>query len=537
MERRKFIRIIGTVGSAFITLPNLISCTEAVKKIKTKLIGANKKRGHMVRDHQLGLNTSSVKKITIDTVIIGGGITGLSTAYHLNKNDYSNFLVVELNERVGGNSDSGMNEHTQFPLGAHYLTLPNPDNRPLIDFLKEYHYITKENPDGSQEYSEHHLCHAPDERLFYRGIYQEGLVPSYGIDKKTEDEIARFFHSMNDFKNEKGSDGKFLFTIPIKSASRDRKLIEYDSITFEKYLDDNGYQSEELRWFLDYCSRDDFGAGFDKVSAWAGINYFAARKSNPSNTIPSNVLTWPEGNGHLVNLLEQKSKQQIKTGIAISEIIESENGVIANGFDFKTNEHIQIEAKKAVIACPSYVTKHILKSKFWNRADFDNYVHHPWLVSTVVLDKIPTSSGLELAWDNVKYGTHGLGYIYNQHQEFGQLKDKYVISVYLAFDKQGDVKERQRMFELTEDEMKQLVLDELKGMHPKIEEHIESMLFQQWGHGMVTPYPNSLQKHYDFVEKNNLSNIIRLAHTDYSGYSIFEEGFSQGVESAKFILS
>ncbi len=535
MERRNFIRLIGTVGSAFLILPQLVSCSEKRKSISTKILGANKKRGHLLRDNKLS-NLQTVKKIEIDTIIVGGGITGLSCAYHLAKNNYTDFLLLEMNERTGGNSDSGENEFSKFPLGAHYLTLPNPQNRTLIEFLKENQLLTKENKDGTQEYSEEHLCHAPDERLLHRGVFQEGFVPSYGVPEKQNEEIIRFFLLMEEMKKEKGSDGKFLFDIPLTSASKDTKLLDYDKISFEQYLHDNNFNSDELNWFLDYCCRDDFGAGLDRVSAWSGINYFAGRKSNPSNTIPSNVLTWPEGNGFLVDILKEKSKNQIRTGIAVTKIEEYESHSMIIAFDFSKNENILIKAKKVIVSSPSYVTKHILKSNYWNESDFENYIHHPWLVSIVVLDKIPVGSGLDLAWDNVKFGTKGLGYINNQHQEFNQHKDKHVISVYLAFDKEGDVKERQKMFSLTEEEMKQLVLQELNGIHPTIEEHIESISFQQWGHGMVTPYPNSLATHYDFIEKNGKSPIIRLAHTDYSGYSIFEEGFSQGIESANFII-
>lgn len=535
MERRKFIRYVGTLGTAFLITPSLISCSDKRRKIKTTLIGANKYRGHLIRDNKL--NKKSLQTIELETAIIGGGITGLSCAYHLLKNDYTNFKLFELNNEVGGNSANGENKHSKFPLGAHYLTLPNPENRPLIEFLKEQKLLIKEHLDGSQEYSEEHLCHAPDERLLYRGVFQEGLVPNYGITKTTNKQIHDFFKFMNDYKEKKGNDGKYLFDIPITSASKDPVLKEFDSITFKEFLNNNKFDSEELLWFLDYCCRDDFGAGFERVSAWAGINYFAGRKSKPSNTIPSNVLTWAEGNGYLVSILEEKTKQQTQTNTIVSEIIENSDYTLIKTFNIENNIFTDYKVKKAIVACPSYVTKHILHSNFWDKTDFENYIHHPWLVGIVELTKIPEASGLELCWDNVKYGTNGLGYIYNQHQEFTQLKNKIVINVYLAFDKEGDKLERQKMFSLTEEEMKNLVLEELKGLHPTIEDKIESISFQQWGHGMVTPYPNSLDKHYKFIEKNSKSPSIRLAHTDYSGYSIFEEGFSQGLEAAKFICN
>ncbi len=534
MERRKFIRLIGTTGTAFVVFPELLGCSPKQKAIPLELIGADKKRGHAIRDHLLqGKNT--VEK-EIDTLIIGGGITGLACAYQLKKGGFSDFELLEMGEKVGGNSASGENKFSAYPLGAHYLTLPNPENRPLIAFLKELGLITRENPDGSQEYHEAHLCHAPDERLLYRGVFQEGFVPAYGLGEKQQAEIARFFELMEEFKQKRGNDGKYLFDIPLTNASKDPVLEEYDKISFDAFLEGQGFKIEELTWFLDYCCRDDFGAGSDKVSAWSGINYFAGRKSNPSNTIPSNVLTWPEGNGYLVNVLKKASGEQTRTGMAVYSIQENEDHVEVSAYDFERDQTVRYRAGKVVLCSPTYVTKHILQSPYWTAADFEPYQHHPWLVSVVVLDKIPEATGLELAWDNVRYGTQGLGYIYNQHQEFTQLKDKYVINVYLAFDQAGDRAERQKMFSLSLDEMKQLVLGELKAMHPKIEEHILSMQFQQWGHGMVTPYPGSLQKHYDFSQKNSQSPRLRLAHTDYSGYSIFEEGFSQGLEAARFIL-
>jgi protoporphyrinogen oxidase len=534
MERRKFIRYIGTVGTAFVVLPNLVSCSPEKKRIKTKILGQNKNRGHAIRDNKLAQKVAT-RSIQIESLIIGGGVSGLSCAYQLKKNNYTDFLVLELNDFAGGNSASGEHKHSEFPLGAHYLTLPNPENRPLIEFLKELKLITKEI-NGQQEYAEEFLCHAPDERLLYRGVFQEGLVPNYGISAKASAEIKRFFELMHDYKEKKGSDNLFLFDIPFSKASNDNQLFELDKICFKEFLDQEKFVSEELLWFLDYCCRDDFGAGSNLVSAWAGINYFAGRKSNPSNTIPSNVLTWPEGNSFLINQLEKSCIEQIKTNIAVTGIEEFEDKVKVLAFDFTNNELLEFTCKNAIIACPSYVTKHILKSPFWEKTDFEKYMHHPWLVSTVVLDKIPESNGLSLAWDNVKFGTKGLGYINNQNQNFGQQKSKHVISVYLAFDKQGDVAERQKMFSLSEEEMKAMVLEELKGLHENIEENVEEIYFQQWGHGMVTPYPNSLEQHKKFRIKNSKSNRIRLAHTDYSSYSIFEEGFSQGLESANFIL-
>ncbi len=534
MERRKFIRYIGTVGAGIVLAPQLVNCSSKQKTIKTKIVGANKNRGHLLRTPIVIPENIETRKIGV--LIAGGGISGLSTAYQLNKKNYTDFLVFELNDQIGGNSGNGENSFSKYPLGAHYLTLPNPENHTLIDFLKEAGLITGIQEDGKIIYNEENLCHAPDERLWYRGTFQEGLVPSYGLNQKTSKEIQRFFEHMDAFKNLKGKDGKYIFNIPLQDSSNDVQIpLEFDSITFDSFLKKEGYHSEELLWFLDYCCRDDFGAGFDKVSAWAGINYFAGRKANPANTIPSNVLTWPEGNGKLVELLSKNIKKNIETNALIVQIEDKITHTESVVYYPLSKKFVKYISNHTVVACPSYVAKHIVKSAKNPILSYD-YKHHPWLVSSVILKEIPNGNGLDLAWDNVEYKTKGLGYIYNQHQSFKLVQEKYVISVYLAFDKLSPEEERKRMFSMTEEEMKGLVISELKSMHAEIEEHIESIDFQQWGHGMVTPYPGSF-KHYLVFKENEINQKrIKLAHTDYAGYSVFEEGFARGINVANEIV-
>ena len=43
------------------------------------------------------------------------------------------------------------------------------------------------------------------------------------------------------------------------------------------WLAAEGLDDIRLRAYLDYACRDDYGAGLDTVSAWAGLHYFACR--------------------------------------------------------------------------------------------------------------------------------------------------------------------------------------------------------------------------------------------------------------------
>lgn len=536
MERRTFVRYIGTLGTVALLMPDLLACSNSKKKIVTNKLGAPLERGHLLRGNIDFASGYPVEQIQVPVLIVGGGISGLASGYHLKKNGFSDFLLFELGEQTGGNSGFGANNYSKYPLGAHYLSLANPGNEPLISFLKELKLIEKEE-NGLQFYNEDFLCHAPDERLLFKGVFHEGLVPEYGISEEAHAEINRFFKEMRELKSAKSKNGIDLFNIPVSQAEITEEVAALDTMTFKEYLAEKKYESEELLWFLDYCCRDDFGAGYDKVSAWAGIHYFAGRKATPGNTDPTTVLTWSEGNGYLANKLEEPIQQQVRKNMLVYSVEEQEDQVLIEAIDLHAKKKIRVSAGKCIVSAPSYVAKQILKSPSWPKSYFEGIKHNPWLIGIVVLDQIPEGNGTPLAWDNVKFGTKGLGYVSDRHQEFSPVRDKHVISVYLALDKADEQTERQRLFQMTEEEMCRLVISELTSMHPDIEQHVESISFQRWGHGMVTPYPGALAKYQEYQQLKKTAKRIHLAHTDYSSYSVFEEGFDLGRLAATAILN
>jgi hypothetical protein len=63
-----------------------------------------------------------------------------------------------------------------------------------------------------------------------------------------------------------------------------------------------GFNDAALRWYLDYACKDDYGLDSQKISAWAGLHYFASRQGLAANASESDsVLTWPEGLHHLAH--------------------------------------------------------------------------------------------------------------------------------------------------------------------------------------------------------------------------------------------
>lgn len=531
VSRRNFFRI--GLGAAATLL--LAKCLPAKKnKIKVTFKPSSSSRGH-----EVWKNSQSLKQgptIEKKVVVIGGGIAGLSAAYHLQKSGIKDIIVLELDDKAGGNSVSGSNAYSEYPYGAHYLTLPDPANRPLISFLHEKKIITGFDEKGRPVFNETDLCFDPEERLWMRGTFQAGLVPAYGISEEERAEMSRFSALMEKFRDQKGNDGNYFFAIPKSLCSSDESLDHLDAISFADFLRENGFTGPALSWYLDYCCRDDYGGGTEKVSAWAGINYFAARRADPSNTDAGRVLTWPEGNGRLVKLLGDDVKDALRTGCLVKKIDMNGDKLKIECLDFKNNAQFGISCDHCIAAIPPFVLSHIIDKNI--RYPFEKAAalkHSPWLVAAVTLSEIPQGRGVGLCWDNVAYKASSLGYVYDQHQQLSPPRSQQVISFYMPFD-HADLKQaRKEMEKRSAEEWEKIVVDELEIMHPGIEKNIEAIEICLWGHGMILP-GKGVSRGAALKELSApIDGKLFFAHSDLAAYSTFEEAFDQGYQAAQQI--
>ncbi|MBL0316399.1 MAG: hypothetical protein IPP69_11700 [Flavobacteriales bacterium] len=163
-------------------------------------------------------------------------------------------------------------------------------------------------------YNPLYLCADPEERLHIQGYWQSGLIPTLGLSEQEKQEIAAFFSTMEKMRNAIGTDGKNAFDIPVANSSDDPAFIQFDQIDMKTWLQQMGWNTSYLHWYVNYCCKDDYGTKYDETSAWAGIHYFASRKGRVADGGHEDVLTWPEGNQFLVQKLLQgnHAKLQLK---------------------------------------------------------------------------------------------------------------------------------------------------------------------------------------------------------------------------------
>lgn len=536
-SRRAFFRHLLT-GSSVLLAAAYAACRpkHPLAHIKGSIVGANSATGHLLRS--IDKLPRPVRTIHTETLIVGSGISGLSAARWLHKAG-RDFMLVEMDDHLGGNSHHGKNAVSAYPWGAHYLPVPDVRNKEILDLLQELGTITGYNDNGLPIYNEYHLCNDPEERLYINGYWQEGLVPDTGVPAEEKEQIARFFRLMNEFKQAKGADGKDVFAIPLDNSSEDMAYRELDNISFAQYLQHKGFTSKYLFWYLEYGCKDDYASMLHSTSAWAGIHYFASRKGTAANATGSDVLTWPEGNGFLAEgLRKQLPAERICKQQLVYKITDDSDGVIANVYDAVKRESYNIKAGKIILATPQFINKRLLADVEDIKAqEYRSAFHYaPWVIANITVRDIPQGKGLPLCWDNVIYGTPSVGYVNANHQDVNNSLKK-VLTCYLPLAGDNPERQRQQARDKSYDYWLQQFVNELEYAHPGITPYIEQADVCVWGHGMIAPRPGLIWGSARMVARQPIKDKIFFAHTDLSGISIFEEAFYQGIRAAKQVIA
>lgn len=539
IDRRTFITAMS--GCVIAAVSGKV-CFDAFQKkhhIPCRLLGPSRDVGHLVRDGLRAVviadndRTAQHKRV----VIVGGGIAGLSAAWWLKRNGFNDFVLLELEKHVGGNSSSGKNQYSSYPWGAHYVPLANAESEYVRLLFKELGIIQSVNPAGEAVYDELYLCHDPQERLLKDGVFQEGLIPHRGLQPDEKAEMARFFKTMAKFRQSVGKDGKPAFAIPLDLSSADAEFVALDKQSMGSWLAANEFHTKPLMWYVNYCCRDDYGSSVDNVSAWAGIHYFAGRRGTAANAEPNSVVTWPEGNGFLVEKLRSGLGDHVVTGNAVTRITQDGgNDVRISYLNTESKETASLLCDYAIFAAPRFVAKHIIGDpQSPDPIDYAAIAYAPWMVANITVGKIPGAKGYGLAWDNVSYYSNSLGYVVSTHQNIATRQGATVLTYYypMAADK-PDVA-RKKLFGADAEAWKRAIVEDLERMHPGISDEMLSIDLWPWGHGMICPSVGYIWGPTRKKMKESDGRIF-FAHSDMSGISNFEEAQYHGVKAATFAL-
>ena len=501
-----------------------------------EIVGQSDVFGHRVRDG-VNIEVPADAWSDIPVVIVGGGVAGLTAAWHLQKSGFQDFVLIELENAPGGTSRSGSNSQVSFPWGAHYIPAPMKENTALISLLDEMGVIEGKDKVGEPVIAEQFLCRDPEERIFYKGRWYEGLYLYAGASADDAQQMEKFNAEINRWVLWRDAKGRRAFTLPVSACSDDAEVTALDRISMGEWMNQRGLVGPRLRWWVNYACRDDYGMTLDQTSAWAGLFYFSARVLKPGVESQS-LITWPEGNGRLVNHLFEKTKSHIQLDRAVFEINPLSDRIEILTLDRDGRTPRGYRTRFVIFAAPQFVARYVIRPYRENPPPhIAEFQFGSWMVANLTLKDRPKPSSTRdfpLAWDNVIYESESLGYVVATHQR-GIDRGPTVFTYYYPLCDENARAARTRLLETDWRGWADVTLTDLSRAHTDIRNLVERLDVMRWGHAMIRPRTGFM---WGPARREGAKPFrsIHFAHSELSGVALFEEAFDHGLRAADEVL-
>jgi monoamine oxidase len=516
--------------SAAASLPLMAACRRSPEpRYEGGWVGTQPTRGHRLRELKSGHLPAPAATHRVNVLIVGAGVAGLACARSLARRGADDVHLVDLEDAAGGNSRGHAIAGMACPLGAHYLPVPHEADTDLVALLEELGLSRVEH--GRRLYDERHLCHSPQERLFIGGQWQDGLLPVLDQPEATLAQYRRF-------GDEVARAATLGFSLPTSRSPWTDAHRALDAIPFAHWLDTHGFDAPALRTYLDYCCRDDYGARPGQVSAWAGLHYFASRHGFHAPGDPDDghsrdgVLTWPQGNGWLTERLALSHRERLHTRRVALRVDPGRHEVAVDLWDAQAERVERWTARQVVLATPLFVAARLLAAPPAElQAAVAQMRYAPWLVANLQLDDpLDDAGGAPPAWDNVLHGSASLGYVDAMHQSTRPHPGPTVLTSYWALGGDNAEQLRAHRARLLNDDWRvwaRGVLADLATAHPDLPAKVKRVDLMRYGHAMSIPGPG-LRGSAALQSLVRTRGRVHFAHSDLSGYSVFEEAFFHG---------
>ncbi len=351
VKRRDFIKI-GAAGIA-----GLFARCSPTPQQSPIFLHSHASIGHILRGERPDWPLEEQREIPC--VVVGAGIAGLSAAAGLIDRGV---WVLETEDIPGGTALARNSLGEWLPQGAHYdLEYPAGFGQQAMALLEKAGIVSFDAISQKWSFTDsRYLISAETETLcLENGRYRTGVLP-----ESRESEV--FLSAIR-----KRLYGKI--ALPTQKSSLFETL---HRLTFRQYMQAEGLNpSESLLRAIDYQMRDDYGAGSDEVSAWAGAVYYTARHEGCRLFAP------PEGNFYFIKkLLSLVGPQNLHCRMLVMKVEPVDRGFKLLCADTQNQRLIPIRCRFLVYAAPKFTLKYVmpaLANSFQNR-------YAPWITINFV---------------------------------------------------------------------------------------------------------------------------------------------------------
>ena len=527
MDRRGFLAAALGLGAAWAWR----GASFSAGGVPVEVWGPGMREGHGIRDGAFegALEAAAPQALDVPVAVIGSGAAGLSAAWRLRKEGMrGKIAVLSGPERLGNCSARVDSFGGLYPAGAHYLPLPPPEAQLVRELLQDLGVLRKGLRERRPEYDGRSLVCAPMERSLQNGKW---AGQAWG----QEAELEEFRMAMERMRGEPG--GARPFAMP--SALSTDEFAALDAVRFSDWLSQEGFAGEGIGEYVGYCMRDDYGAGPQSVSAWAGLHYFCSRGGECSNVSSEAVLAWEGGNSFLAEGMLRLSGPD--TQMVPGHCLRASR--VSGKWMFRCmgpgGEAFDISAARAVWAAGAGMAARCVEG-----LDLDPGLlpaRSVWLIGAFEFDKLPPEiwGGAELAYDNVVKGSPALGFIRPANQRLRAGSGRETLVSYRALAQGAPEGQRRALSEMGDRELFELAAQDLRqaygdagvGMAKKA-----SLVLRP--HAMPVPEPGFMSRSARL--RQALAALgkegLHFAHADMTGFSIFEEANWRGSMAAKALL-
>ncbi|MBC8088992.1 MAG: twin-arginine translocation pathway signal protein, partial [Phycisphaerae bacterium] len=344
-----------------------------------------------------------------------------------------------------------------------------------------------------------------------------GVEPLDALPRREREQFAKFDAMVHAWR------ASGAFQVPMGDVRIDaldrslqQKLVTLDSQSAAAWMSSLGFNSPALRWWVEYGTRDDYGASLSQASAWSAVHYFAARDAEEQGP-----LTWPEGNHWIAKQLAARAGARVVTDAPAYQVQRRGSKWLVR------TPRMDVLCEAVIWAAPLFVMPRVIAGVEVPVAT----EYAPWVVANITLDRWPSERGAPPAWDNVIYGSQSLGYVVATHQQLGQPGPASVWTWYHAVVDRASVDGRKWLRDTEWTWWRDHILADLGRAHPDIGDAVTRIDVRRWGHAMARPGPGVLERAARLGSWTAGTGLF-VAHADLSGFSLFEEAQWHGVRAA-----
>ncbi len=442
--------------------------------------------------------------ISTETLIVGGGLAGLSSAYQLRN---KNYVLLEVSDRLGGTSAAKTFGQTTFAQGAHYdLAYPEYYGAEVLQMMEQLGIIQYESWHQAWNFTDKQYL-IPYARR--QSCYDHGKRRSDVIEDRF---LKHQFHQIL---------GEYAGQMPLPTRLIKEELRYLNDQTFYDFLEPQMDLTPAFERQVSYHMLDDYGGTIRQVSALAGIHYFQCR---PYRSQPMDLFSPPQGNDYFVQkLCNHLTPQRLKHSHLVYQINRQGSGYAVSTLDIANQQSQTIHCDQVIYAGQKHALKYIYPEDFHL---FQNMQQAPWMVVNFVTESKGDTYGF---WQNEFLGDNEqfLGFIDSSVQKNDLLKNKRVLTAYYC------LKPEDRNYLTTIEENKERIVTEtLDNIERMLEEtlDVQSAHINVMGHAMPIPQPGFL------FHTPASTGGIQYAGVDYGRLPLLFDAMDSGLVAAQKLV-